>query len=120
MSTITSPAFSEVVVFYMDYDFSAVRFGPWRFTQHLYTNITPAKIAREASWHAQLFAVFREMYAVRGFQLVLCAEVWDRLGEYAKSALKEAIAVEKAAGGLVGFSPKPLVVCRPRGSIEGC
>ena len=59
--------------------------------------MTLAESADEASWHRNLFKVFHEMYAVRGFQLVLCADVWDCVGKYTKGVLKEAVAAEKAA-----------------------
>ena len=68
--------------------------------------MTPAERADEASWHRNLFKVFHEMYAVRGFQLVLCADVWDRVGEYTKGVLKEAVAVERAAKRLDYLSPE--------------
>ena len=115
MSTIMSPAFSEVIVFYLDDDFGGVSFNP-RSAPNIYRDMTEAKRTAEASWHCRLFEVFHEMYAVRDFQLVLCADVWDSLEEYTKGVLKEAVAVEKAAKRL-GHS-EALVVHSPRGA--GC
>ena len=105
MSTITSPVFSEVVVFYQDRDFSGVSSRP-RSEPSIYRDMTLIESADEASWHHILFKVFHEMHAVRSFQLVLCADVWDCVGEYAKEVLKEVVAVEKAAGRLYYLSPE--------------
>ena len=78
--------------------------------------MTPGEITEEASWHRLLFEAFREMYAVQDFQLVLCADVWDRLGGYAVESLKRAVAAEKAENRLDSMHTEPLVVYNPRGS----
>ena len=51
---------------------------------------------------------------MRDFRLVLCADVWDRGGEYSVQALKGAVAAEKARGMFDGFSSEPVVVHSPR------
>jgi len=58
--------------------------------------MAPADRAMEASWHRGQFGVFCQMYEVRDFQLVLRADVWDRVGEYAMGVLKRAIVAENA------------------------
>ena len=78
--------------------------------------MTPAGRAAEASWHRSLFEVFREMYAARHFQLVLCADVWGRVKEYTVGVLECAVAVEKAAKRLDYLPSEPLVIHNPRGS----
>ena len=113
LSTITSHEFSEVVVFYRDYDFVGIESCPHR-GPNMYRKITPALGAMEASWHRWLFKVFREMYAARHFQLVLCAEVWDPLKEYTMGVLRRAVAVQKAAKRLSYLPSEPLVVSSPR------
>jgi len=71
-STITSLIFSEVIVAYRGHDdFSSVAFHP----PDIYKEMTPADRAREASWHRGQFGVFCQMYEVRDFQLMLCADV---------------------------------------------
>ena len=48
---------------------------------------------------------------------MLCADVWEGVGEYAVRMLKEAVAAEKA--GMPGFGvrfPEPLVSYNPRKS----
>jgi hypothetical protein len=114
LSTITSPTFSDVIVFYRDIDFDGLEFD----VLNPYREITPEESAREESWHRGLFDVFREMHTVRDFRLTLCAEVWDCVGEYAVQVLKRAVAVEKAANRLDYFSSEPMVVLSPRGSMR--
>ena len=58
------------------------------------------------------------MHAVRDFRLVLCANVWDRLGEYTVGVLKEAVMAERAAKRLDYLPLEPLVVYIPRGRPE--
>ena len=55
-----------------------------------------------------------ELYRVRDFQLLLCADVWDRVGEYSVQVLKEAVAVGGVKGMFDGFSSKPVVIHSPR------
>jgi hypothetical protein len=117
LSTITSPAFSEVVVFYRDWDFRGSKYHPSH--ADIYRKMSSAEEAEEALWHQRRFEVLREMYAVRQFRLVLCVEVWDLVGEYAMRALKRAIAVEKAANRFDYLPSEPMVVYIPRGSMEG-
>lgn len=86
VSTITSSAFSEVVVFYRDYDFCCINLmGTYKKP---FWSTTEAVKVEEASRRHKQFEVLREMHRVRGFRLVLCVDVWDRVGEYAMTALK--------------------------------
>ena len=48
--------------------------------------------------------------------MVLCADVWHRVGEYSVQVLMEAVAAEKANGGFDIFFPEPSVIYRPRES----
>ena len=50
---------------------------------------------------------------MRDFQLILCADIWDPVGEYAVRMLKEAVAEERAKGGFNVFLSEPLVIYRP-------
>ena len=111
LSTIASPSFVEVVIIYLSYDFGGVVF---HCRPRVCKDVTPAEREKEASWHRGLFKVFRKMYAIRDFQLVLCVDVWDCVGEHAKGLLKEAVAVEKAKNGFDYLPLEPLVVYSPR------
>ena len=116
LSTITSPVFSEVVVFYRDYDFGFygskyTSLGwPWR------CRILGDERAEDASRHGARFEVLRKMHRMRDFRLVLCADVWDRVREDSVRMLKEAVAAEKAKGGVDNIFPEPMVVYSPRRS----
>jgi len=111
LSTITSPAFTEVTVFYREYDFVGVsaRGCFW---------LSPAKMRREASWFDRRFEVFRAMQKVRDFQLVLCADTWDEAREHTTGALKQAVAAEKEKRRFDDTFLEPLVTYSPRGSFH--
>ena len=116
LSTITSPIFSEVVFIYRDFDFAGIT-PRLPHVQSIFRDPTPAQKADEALFHTQLFTAFREMRsAVPDVQLVLCADVWDCIGEYAMGVLKQAVAVEKAAKRLDYLPSEPLVIFRPQGA----
>lgn len=117
LSTIQSPAFSEVTVFYRDRDFGGFTFHP-RYRPNIYREMTMAEGTKEASWHRALFKVFREMHKVRDFRLVLCADVWGYVGRYTMGVLAQAVAEERVAGRLELFHSEPMVVHSPRGSVE--
>ena len=113
LSTITSPVFSEVTVFYRDYDFRGISIiSPG----HVTCWMSPDKRAEDDLWHCKRFEVFREMRKVRDFQLVLCADVWDWIELYSVGVLKYAVAAEKAKGGFDSFSSEPMVIFNPRAS----
>ena len=116
-SKLTSPAFSEVIVFYQDFDFGGLTLYP-RHTPNIYRAMTPAESSKQDLWHRGLFEAFREMYTVRDFQLVLCVDVWDRVGDYTMGVMRRAVAEEKAAGRLDSLLSEPVVVYNPRGYVE--
>ena len=58
--------------------------------------------------------MFRSVQKVRDFQLVSCAEVWHRAGEYSVGVLKETVTGEKVNGTFDDFSSEPMVVHIPR------
>ena len=114
LSTITSPVFTEVIALYREYHFCDVEF-PWSDRPRLRRRSLAEK-AEEASPHSRRFEAFRRMRKVRAFQLVLCADVWEGVGEYSVRSLKEAVAAEKERRGFDINFPKPAVVYRPRAS----
>jgi hypothetical protein len=121
LSTITSSAFSEVTVFYRDLDFYGIGI-PWPDSSIFY-RLSPAERAKETLWHEGQFRIFRTMQKIRDFQLVLCADVWDGVREYAVRRLRQAVAAGKTKRGidnrlLPSISPEPLVVYSPRGSRQ--
>ena len=67
----------------------------------------------DASRHYMEFSVFREAQKVRDFRFVLCADVWDRAGEYSVRVLKGAVAVEDVKGMFDNFPSEPMVIHSP-------
>jgi len=112
LPTITSPVFSEVIVFYREVDFCGLERYP--LPSRIYRNPTLDENNKERLWHRELFKVFREMRALRDFRLVLCLDVWDCAGEYAMRVLKQTVAWEEA----VYFPVEALVIYSPRGSTN--
>jgi len=113
LSTIQSPAFSQVTLLYQEYDFRALDtlgFPAWPYPREL----SQDEKAVEASWHYKRFELLREVHKVRNFQLVLYANVREPVGEYAERMMKEAVVAEKARGGFNIFFPEPLVISVPR------
>ena len=112
LSTVTSSVLLEVVQIYRDNDFLGVgsQSSEWPHLREL----SRADRADEASRHHRRFEVLREVHKVRAFQLVLCAHVRGRVGEYPIRVLEEAVAEEKAKMGFDSFSSDPLVVFDPQ------
>ena len=115
LSTITSPVFSEVIALYQDLDFGGVH---WAWSDWPFRPQSPAQREEEALLHERRLRLFRTICKVRGFQLVLCANIWDGVREYTTLVLKQAVAAERAKGGFDDIFPEPLVVCSPRGSRQ--
>jgi len=116
LSTITSPAFTEVVVFYRDYDFGGIDHMGGIHTRAFYP-MTEAETVWEVSWRRRQFEIIREMHQVRDFRLALRVDVWDRVGGYAVWILRQAVAIEKAEVGFDCLFPEPLLVYTPRRCI---
>ena len=116
LSTITSPAFSRIIVVFRDYDFCSVE-SAWKSNAHgLFRVVPQTRRVEEASRHNKRFEIFREVHKTWGFQLVLCADVWDRVGRYSMRMLREAVAAEMVKGGFDDIFSEPLVVYSPRES----
>jgi len=111
LSTITSPAFVEVVVLYWDYwDFRCIPISDYRSIR----SMSQTEEAEEASRYHRQFEVFHEAQGVRDFQLVLCVYAWDCVGKYLVGVLEYAVAEEQEKGMLVNFSSEPIVIHSPR------
>jgi len=113
LSTITSPAFSEVAVIYRDHDFRGVN-KPLNSRGKALRAMSGVQRAEEAWWRREQSEAVREMRKVRDFRLVLWVDVWDRAGEYAVQALKQVVAAERAEVGIDNLFPEPLLVYTPR------
>ena len=115
LSTVTSPAFSEVIIVYRDHDFLGV--DPSRFSYNFpFHWMSEVDEAEEALRHRRRFKVFREIRKVRDFRLVLRVDVWDRVGKYTMGVLKQAVTAEGEWEGVENTFSEPLVIYSPRRS----
>jgi len=113
LSTITSPVFSKVAVFYRDRDFHGVQ-PTWLLDDYPFRWMSKAEEVEEAKRHHRQFEVLRNMHRVRDFQLVLYADVQECVGRYTVRVLEQAVAAEEAKGGFDGLFSKPSLVYTPR------
>jgi hypothetical protein len=90
ISTIKSPAFSEVLVSYWEADFYNSVYST------TYPEDKQAALGGEAAWYHTQFDAFREMYKARDFRLVLKA---SNVSDDSVRELKRAVAAEKAREG---------------------
>jgi len=95
--------FSKVIIIYQDYDLHGIH-SDW------------VKRTYSPPNHQREFQVFCKMHKVWGFQLVLCADVWDRVVVEAGRELKQVVEAERAGRGFNVLFPEPLVVSRSCGS----
>ena len=87
LSTIKSPAFSDVIVVYRQGDFYNYPYsGPTRYESE-----------DEEAWYHRQFEVFHAMYEVRDYRLVLSV---DCASDDPVRELERAVATERAKGGL--------------------
>jgi len=116
LSTITSPVFSEVIIYCDIPDSGGVE--SYNTPQAPPGGLSQAERVQEVVRHRRSFEVLREMRGVRDFQLVL--EVWFMgfVGEETVRIFKEAVAEEKAEGGFNDFLPEAWVDYQPYPAIE--
>ena len=112
LATITSPLPLDFVVVYGEYEVDC-RVPTWLNTTHVWD--PPAETESHNSLcHRQRFKVFREMYGVREFRLVLCADVLDCVVDDAIETLEFVVEAEKARGGSDYLRCEPLVISERR------
>ena len=112
LSTITSPAFSQIIVIYQNQDFYGIK--PRGSDWPPFRELSKAERGKETSRHRRQFKMLRKLHKIRDFQLVLSARVSGCVAEYATKVLEEAVAEEKAKGGFSNHFPEPVVLYEPR------
>jgi len=95
LSTVASPLLLDIVI---NYDMSRVRRYMPSYIRAGW--ISETQQVAEALVHRERFKVFSEMYMVRDFRLVLCADVPDQSAEDATRALEAIVRAERKNGGL--------------------
>ena len=71
LRTITSPAFSEVIIIYRDYNFGSVDY-PSPSMWPIFRGMSPAEKEQQAPDCHRRLKAFREIYKVRDFLPMLC------------------------------------------------
>jgi hypothetical protein len=112
LSTITSPLPLDVVITYQEIDVDRM-ICSW-LRPVLVKDIFAEFRAKNALHHQQRFVAIREMYGVREFRLVLCADVLDCVAKDAIRVLECIAKAEKAKGGLVYLPYEPLIISETR------
>jgi hypothetical protein len=115
LSTITSPLPLDVIIDYDDFDVDRMR--RWAANPTL-TYPLPVELedqmAKNVLRHEQRFKLFQEMYRVRRFRLVLCADVSNHSVEPAVQTLKNLVKAEKAMGRLGYLHCEVLIISEKR------
>ena len=112
LSTIRSPAFSEVIVIYQDCDILTLNYQ-WEGSPVLRW-WSPTQEARFASQHRIVFGLLRELCRAHDFKLVLCADVWGCARIHAMRGLKRTVLEERTQGGSGNMSSRLVVTSRLR------
>ena len=116
LSTVQPSIFLRVVVIHTTSTFRGVdsrRDSEWPYLRKLSRSMAE----EEASEHRRQFELLREFHGVREFELRLCANVWDPIGEYAVRRLKEAVAAAEAEKVFDQHFTAPGVTYNPRWDI---
>ena len=108
LSTVTSPLPLDIIVIYQHYNVGYLLLGPGKPIP--LGRLDPEGNAMVALYHQQRFKQLHEMYLMRRFQLVLCANVLDGVTEYTARALERVVNAEKAKGGFDYLFHEPLIV----------
>ena len=108
LSTVPSSTPLEFVVVYDNVDFN-VRRIPWegRIRTLGYREDIQAK---RVQYHQERFELFREMYRVREFRLVLCMDVANRMERRVRLGLERIVMAEKAKGGFDYLRHEPSII----------
>jgi hypothetical protein len=112
LSTVTSPLPLNVVIVYYEYDVRLLVCG-WGGPIRLDSQSQNARTTSALN-HQERFKVLIEMYRVRGFQLVLCADVLDFAVEYVVGVLERVVEKERMNGGLGYLLSEPLIISERR------
>ena len=107
LSTITPSLPLEVVITYGEKDVGLEVWGNGRPGCKQYC-------IKSVTHHSGQFKVIKEMYAVRKFRLLLCADVTGWAIEHSMEVLERAVAGEKAGGGLDYLECEPLIISEVR------
>lgn len=110
LSTVTSPILLDLTIVYWDSDIDGVGHYPLAREQEQEKEYRTACALR----HQHRFEVLREMHKARGFQLVLCADVFGHIETCATKMLKRLVNAERARGGWDYLLHERLIIAERR------
>jgi len=114
LSTITSPLPLDLIVNYG-------RCEVWSYRPSLIRarSVSPSERSAEALVHQERFKMFSEMYMVREFRLVLCADVGNGAAVDVMRALESIVEAERVNGRLDSLPCEPLIISEMRSRRTG-
>lgn len=107
LSTIPSHLPLDVVITYQDLD---VGYFVNTWAKFVRVTKSPEPSAEDARCHQKRFRVLSEIFRVRKFRLVLCADVPDCIAKYANWVLEDIVEAERKNGGLGYLACGPSIV----------
>ena len=108
LSTAAPSLLLDVVIIYKEAEFG------YRWDQENTGPLSADKKAGIVKQHLEWFKVLREMYSVRNFRLVLCADVIELVEKHAMGILERVVEVEESNGGLRCFKHGVSIICDKR------
>ena len=114
LSTVRPSAFIQVIVIYATSNFRGVDTRKNTQWPHLWEWSLSMEEEDETQEHRRRLWFLREAHNVRNFELVLCANVWGPVEEYAVRRLKEVVVAAEAESVFDHHFPAPRVTSDPR------
>lgn len=116
LSTVPPTAPLDVVIVYREIDLGGIRSCWLQCTSDpvCFRHRSPEGREADLLRHKRQFAVFREMHSARDFRLVLCADVYDCMVDYAVQTLEHNVNSTEVTGGLEYLLYEPLIISERR------
>ena len=116
LSTITSPVFSEITIFFQNLNFPGPLIDRALGRPHEATSyfLNPSEREGRALQLGRISEMVREMREVRDFKLVLCAHVWGAIVGHIMGELELAVRAGWVEQESDKISSRPSLTCSPR------
>ena len=116
LSTITSPVFSQITIFFQNLDFPGPLCDRASSRPHEVTSyfVSSGERKERALKLSRLSEMVRMMREVRDFKLVLCAHVWGAIAEHVMGELEIAVRAGWVERESDNISSRPSLTCSPR------
>jgi len=115
LSSVTSPVPVDVVIIYQDIHLEIpFIYPPYNPIMPIYFCYSRRTEMWDHSLYQRRLEVPHKVYSTRGFRLVLCADVCDRVVERAIQGLEDFVKAGKMEGGSSHFPYRPLIISERR------